>query len=419
MSRRSILVVAVMAAAIAASAGTVFTQGRGQGGQAVSLPDGAGKDLVQNHCTKCHALTLLSGSGGYTRQGWEELIGSMVSLPKDQSGVLSDYLAKNFPETPRPKAVIVPGPMNVNIKEWVVPSLGSRPHDPLATPDGMVWWTGQYASVLGRLDPKTGQMKEFPTYTAASGPHGLTVDKSGNIWFTGNFKGYVGKLDPKSGEVTEYKMPNPDARDPHTPIFDQSGILWFTLQGANMVGRLDPKTGEIKLVTSPTPRSNPYGMVVTTKGVPFFVEFGANKVASIDPKTMEIHEYVLPNPESRPRRVAIDSHDVIWYSDYSRGYLGRLDPATGKTTEWPSPGGPKSQPYGITSLNDVIWYSESAVRPNTLVRFDPKTEKFQTWVIPSGGGVVRNMMTTRDGNIVMACSGVNRVALVEIGKPRG
>ena len=45
-----------------------------------------------------------------------------------------------------------------------------------------------------------------------------------------------------------------------------------------------------------------------------------------------------------------------------------------------------------------IWYSESAVKPNTLVRFDPKTEKFQTWAIPSGGGVVRNMMPTRDGN---------------------
>jgi len=125
---------------------------------------------------------------------------------------------------------------------------------------------------------------------------------------------------------------------------------------------------------------------------------------------------VLPNADTRPRRVAIDSHDVIWYSDYSRGFLCRFDPATGKATEWASPGGPKSQPYGITTLNDVIWYSESAVRPNTLVRFDPKTEKFQTWAIPSGGGVVRNMMITRDGNLVMACSGVNRVALVEIGK---
>ena len=50
-----------------------------------------------------------------------------------------------------------------------------------------------------------------------------------------------------------------------------------------MIGRLDPKTGEIKLVTSPTPKSNPYGMVITSKGMPFFCEFGANKLASIDP----------------------------------------------------------------------------------------------------------------------------------------
>jgi virginiamycin B lyase len=48
------------------------------------------------------------------------------------------------------------------------------------------------------------------------------------------------------------------------------------------------------------------------------------------------------------------------------------------------------------------------------VRFDPKTEKFQTWAIPGGGGVVRNMMVTRDGNIAMACSGVNKVALAEV-----
>jgi len=53
------------------------------------------------------------------------------------------------------------------------------------------------------------------------------------------------------------------------------------------------------------------------------------------------------------------------------------------TAEWPSPGGPKSRPYAITIMDGIVWYSESGVRPNTLVRFDPKTEKFQTWVIPA------------------------------------
>ena len=52
--------------------------------------------------------------------------------------------------------------------------------------------------------------------------------------------------------------------------------------------------------------------------------------------------------------------------------------------------------------------------PSDMVRFDPKSEKFQTWIIPSGGGVVRNMMPTKEGNLVIAESGVNKVALVEV-----
>jgi virginiamycin B lyase len=130
--------------------------------------------------------------------------------------------------------------------------------------------------------------------------------------------------------------------------------------------------------------------------------------------TMQIKEYTLPSPDARPRRIALTPDDVVWYTDFARGYLGRFDPATGAVKEWPSPGGRESEPYGIAFADGAIWYSESSVRPNTLVRFDPKTEKFQTWIIPSGGGVVRNMMITSTGNLVLAESGVNRVALVEV-----
>jgi virginiamycin B lyase len=383
-----------------------------------ALPEGNGKQIVQTACSGCHALDLITRAN-HSRADWQVVLDQMTAdgapVPKDQIPMVLDYLTKSFPEKPAPQAVVIPGSAKVNIKEWTVPTPGSRPHDPLATPDGYIWYTGHMASVLGRLDPKTGQIKEFHPKTPNSGPHGLTFDKAGNIWYTGNFKGYIGKLNPETGEFTEYKLP-PGARDPHTPIFDQKGTLWFSVQGANMVGRLVPSTGDIKVVTSPTPKSNPYGMVVTTKGVPIFCEFGAPKIASIDPNTMEIHEWTLPHEDSRPRRIAIDPSDNIWYADYSRGYLGHLDTTTGKVTEYPSPGGPKSQPYGIVFLKGEVWYSESAVKPNTLVRFDPKTEKFQTWVIPSGGGVVRNMMVTRDGNIAMAESGINKVALAEIAR---
>jgi virginiamycin B lyase len=62
----------------------------------------------------------------------------------------------------------------------------------------------------------------------------------------------------------------------------------------------------------------------------------------------------------------------------------------------------------------MVWYSESGVKPNTLVRFDPKTSDFKKWDIPSGGGVVRNMAATKDGRLYLACSGVNKVAVARI-----
>jgi virginiamycin B lyase len=63
---------------------------------------------------------------------------------------------------------------------------------------------------------------------------------------------------------------------------------------------------------------------------------------------------------------------------------------------------------------DSIWYSESGVTPNTLVHFDPTTQQFQSWPIPSGGGVVRNMMAAPDGRLVLAESGVGKLAAVDI-----
>jgi len=61
----------------------------------------------------------------------------------------------------------------------------------------------------------------------------------------------------------------------------------------------------------------------------------------------------------------------------------------------------------------MVWYSESGVNPNTLVEFDPKAKTFASTTIPSGGGVVRNMVATPEGKLYLACSGVNKVAIAE------
>lgn len=308
--------------------------------------------------------------------------------------------------------------LNVQIKEYDVPTAKSRPHDPALAPDGSLWYTGQGANKLGRLDPKTGEFKEYPLKTPNSGPHGLTADKDGNIWFTAISGGYVGKLDPKTGAISEYRPADGTEIDPHTPVIDRHGILWFTNEETNYIGRLDMKTGQMTLAKVPTAHAIPYGIVILPNGDPFFCEFGSNRLATIDPATMTIREYTLPNAEARPRRFALAPDGTVFYSDYARGYLGHFDPVAGKLLkEWPSPGGSGSEPYGIAVTRDgVVWYSESGIKPNTLVRFDPKSEAFSTEPIPSGGGVVRNMVATPDGHLYLACSGVNKVAVVNTAK---
>ena len=129
-----------------------------------------------------------------------------------------------------------------------------------------------------------------------------------------------------------------------------------------------------------------------------------------------VQAYALPSGGGVPHDVAVGSDGIVWYTAQRDGKLGRLDPATGKVAEWPSPSGPKSAPYGISAIHDVLWYSESEAKPNTVVRFDPKTEKFQSWTIPGGGNIVRNTDVTKDGNFVLANSLVNTVTLVTIPK---
>jgi virginiamycin B lyase len=71
--------------------------------------------------------------------------------------------------------------------------------------------------------------------------------------------------------------------------------------------------------------------------------------------------------------------------------------------------------YADKTARQTVPYRESNVKPNTVVAFYSQTKTFKTWPIPSGG-VARNMVTTPGGNLYLACSGVNKVAIVEINR---
>ena len=377
-------------------------------GQPVELPEGMGQESVQANCTQCHGLNMIPNSG-FTTDGWEALIATMVALPEAESKIVAKYLATHFPEQQERRPTLVHGDTSIKITEWIVPSLGQRSRDPVEAPDGSIWWTGMWASLAGRLDPQTGKMTEFPLPPTAR-PHTIVPAADGNIWYTGNGNATVGKLDPKTGKVTEYQT---QARDPHTAAFHPDGRLYFTAQGAGMLGRLHPETGELTEIQT---ESRPYGMQVAANGTIWVAYNGTNKLGALDPETMEVRYYEVPNDASRIRRLGLTSDGMVWYGNSTQGRIGRLNPKTGEIKEWASPSGPESHPYALAVVDDVIWYNESGMRPDTLVRFDPKTEQFQSWAIPSGAGIIRNMWVTEAGDLLIHQSSSNRVGLVEIGE---
>jgi virginiamycin B lyase len=372
------------------------------------LPEGQGKALVETVCAACHSIDLITRSAGYgSAEQWQDVFSTMIALPDAQADVIAEYLAEHFPEDISRRPTLVAGDVEIEITEWLVPTLGQRSRDPAEAPDGAIWWTGMWASLAGRLDPKTGEMQEYPL-PPSSRPHTIVPDADGNIWYTGNSNATIGKLEPASGKVTEYPT---QARDPHSAVFHPNGKLYFTSQGAAMLGRLDPDTGAVdEIATEP----RPYGIKVAQDGTVWIAYNGTNKIGAMQPDTMEVRYYEVPDANTRIRRLDIDSQGIIWFVNSSMGKIGRLDPTSGDIQQWDSPSGPRSHPYAIAVIDDVIWYNESGMRPDALVRFDPNTESFQSWAIPSGVGIVRNMATTKAGNLLIHQTSSNRVGLVRI-----
>jgi competence ComEA-like helix-hairpin-helix protein len=67
--------------------------------QAQDLPDGKGKDLVEDRCSTCHGLDLLFAEHD-AKQQWSQIVNDMVSRgatgTAEELQTIVDYLAANF-----------------------------------------------------------------------------------------------------------------------------------------------------------------------------------------------------------------------------------------------------------------------------------------------------------------------------------
>ncbi|MEL7298103.1 MAG: lyase, partial [Pseudomonadota bacterium] len=281
----------------------------------------------------------------------------------------------------------------VEIDEWVVPFEKSRPRDPFATSADSVWFVGQRAGYLARLDVIDGRFEKIDL-KSGSGPHNLIVADNGDVWYAGNRTGLIGRYDPTTGEIEEVPMPDASARDPHTLIFDaDQSHIWFTVQGGNQMGRLRLSDRKVDLIPSKTERSRPYGIKLAPDGDVWVVLFGSHKLVRIDAGTLETQEIPLPDESARPRRIEVLEDGSVWWGDYANGRLGRYQPATGEFDEWDLPMGDQARPYGMASdASGHVWVVATGVQPNVFLGFDIAKETFVSATeVASGGGTIRHM----------------------------
>ena len=106
-----------------------------------------------------------------------------------------------------------------------------------------VWFTDYNGHKIGKLDQKTGQMKEYQPPTKNAAPYGMLVDKAGYVWYSDLVGNSITRFDPKTEQFVEYPLPTRDA-GPKFMDLDAQGRVWFTEVMGAKIGMVDPGDGK-------------------------------------------------------------------------------------------------------------------------------------------------------------------------------
>src|ERR1019366_7058081 len=110
----------------------------------------------------------------------------------------------------------------------------------------------------------------------------------------------IGRLDPKTGEIKLLTPPTPDSR-PYGMAFDSKGTLFVVLFGTNKIASVDPKTLAIREFTLPDPASRPRRLTITSDDIIWYADFSRGFLGRLDAATGKVTERQSPSgPRSQP-----------------------------------------------------------------------------------------------------------------------
>jgi streptogramin lyase len=168
-------------------------------------------------------------------------------------------------------AITVFDPTTREFKSHAVGGGSLYPHTVRADREGIVWFSIAFSNQVGRFDPKTTESKvvnlpDTPSLSAPGTtiPYGIDVSpKDGGVWYSKLASDKIGRIDPKTLEVKEYDSP---VRGPRRMRFDAAGRLWVAGFSDGAIAKIDVEQWQAEVfplpVYAPGEIAAPYALAI-------------------------------------------------------------------------------------------------------------------------------------------------------------
>jgi virginiamycin B lyase len=314
------------------------------------------------------------------RKGMAEYL-STLNLSK------SDTWSYELKTLPRPKGKAT----RVIYTEYDLPARTRQPHDVVIDSQGFAWYASFGEQILGRLDPKTGAVKEWPIPVMKPnrnmGVLDVQLDADENLWVGNGFQNAIQMFDRKSETWKSYPLP-PEFDGDHIELLflaprnhKVDNKVWVMNNGEWSIMRVDLTTQKWeKFAAMPIPRPQHYTVLSDSQNNAWFTIIGRSHIARIDAKSGEVKQFEIPVANSGPRRGMVDKQDRIWTALNRTDKIAVYDQKTQQFSTWAT-GIPEYNAYDVwVDKNGEAWASTEFA--DRVSRINPKTGEITNYIMP-------------------------------------
>ena len=314
----------------------------------------------------------------------------------EQEDMLVKWLARvRGPESQDVPLRVFPRPRRaatrVIVTEYELPRALLSPHDVAGDSKGNIWYTSHKTPYVGRLDPRTGIVKEYriPLIPGAlPGTHRVAVDKYDTVWFSENWASKLTKFDPQTEQFTQMHV------EREAPInnagFSNFGVapdgsIWNVSKRA--VVRMDPRTTGTAEVVQRWPlekEPSSYDNMISNDGN-FWAgggpASGGHAIKLLDIRTGKVL-ILETSRQSSPARGGFDPEGNPWFGGRGGSILTLNVKARRIREYWPpSPYTPYTAFYeAMPDKNGEVW--AGILHGGGFLRLNPRTEQWTEYVLP-------------------------------------